>query len=58
MGIGHPGERPPVADYVLRRATRDEQESIDTALDRAEEVFPLMGAGEMDAALLKLHTAN
>jgi PTH1 family peptidyl-tRNA hydrolase len=58
VGIGHPGERPPVADYVLRRATRDEQESIDTALDRAEEVFPLIGAGDLDAALLKLHTAN
>lgn len=58
VGIGHPGERMPVVDYVLRRASRDEQEAIDAALNRAEEVFPLIGKGQLDAALLKLHTAN
>ncbi len=34
LGIGHPGERAEVIHYVLKAPRREEQELLDTALDR------------------------
>ena len=33
IGIGHPGDRDLVTDYVLKRARREEQDEIDACLD-------------------------
>jgi len=56
IGIGHPGDRNRVADYVLHRPGRDEQEAIDGAIDRALKVWPKLQAGQGEAAMLALHT--
>ena len=56
IGIGHPGHRDRVADYVLERASRDEQVFMDDAIARSLELFPLIAAGDFEAAMLKLHT--
>jgi PTH1 family peptidyl-tRNA hydrolase len=56
LGIGHPGERDRVADYVLSRPSQAERKVIDGAIDKSLEVFPLIAAGHMEAAMLKLHT--
>ncbi len=56
LGIGHPGDREAVAEYVLERAPRDEESLIDEALTRGLDVFPLAAAGQLEAAMLKLHT--
>jgi peptidyl-tRNA hydrolase, PTH1 family len=58
LGIGHPGDKNVVADYVLSSPPVQERELIDSALMRCLEVSPLLLAGEMHAAMLKLHTTK
>jgi PTH1 family peptidyl-tRNA hydrolase len=57
IGIGHPGDRNAVTDYVLRRPAQEERAEIDAAMARALEVLPLVVAGDLQGAMLKLHTA-
>ena len=66
IGIGHPRElagklggqmdRPEVVDYVLHRPSSEEGRAIDDAMQRAIECWPLMAKGDMEAAMLRLHT--
>jgi PTH1 family peptidyl-tRNA hydrolase len=56
IGIGHPGDRDRVVDYVLERANRDEQTLIDDAIAKSLELFPLIAQGDFEAAMLRLHT--
>lgn len=55
IGIGHPGDRDEVVNYVLKPARREEQPSIDAALDRALDAWPLIARGEWNAAMQKLN---
>ncbi len=57
IGIGHPGDRHAVTEYVLHKPAQEERTDIDAAIGRALEVFPLMLAGDVQGAMLKLHTA-
>ena len=57
IGIGHPGERADVAAYVLNAPRREEAEPIAEAMQRAQEVAPLIVQGKLEAAMLKLHSA-
>ena len=57
LGIGHPGERADVSDYVLNAPRREELELIDEAMRRALDVAPLIVEGKLEAAMLKLHSA-
>jgi PTH1 family peptidyl-tRNA hydrolase len=56
VGIGHPGDKDVVADYVLEQARREERQLTDEAIDRGLEVFPQIADGNLEAAMLKLHT--
>lgn len=56
VGIGHPGDKDVVADYVLNPPRKEEQELLDQAISRALEVWPLIAEGNCQAAMLKLHT--
>jgi PTH1 family peptidyl-tRNA hydrolase len=61
IGIGHPRDIPasnqePV-DYVLRSAGAEERKAIGEALEKAMAVWPLIAAHDMQAAMLRLHTA-
>ena len=56
IGIGHPGDRAEVANYVLNAPRREEEELIRQAMQRAQEVAPLIAEGKMEAAMLKLHS--
>jgi peptidyl-tRNA hydrolase len=40
LGIGHPGERAEVINYVLKAPRREEQELIDPAIDRCLLAWP------------------
>jgi PTH1 family peptidyl-tRNA hydrolase len=57
VGIGHPGERNEVVNYVLNAPRKEEQVLIDEAMQRAQDVVPLIIEGKMEAAMLKLHSA-
>jgi PTH1 family peptidyl-tRNA hydrolase len=56
IGVGHPGDKDQVVDAVLSRASSEEQPLIDSALQRALEVAPLIVAGDTQKAMLTLHT--
>jgi PTH1 family peptidyl-tRNA hydrolase len=56
IGIGHPGERSEVVNYVLHPPRKEEQEMIDEAMQRAQDVAPLVVEGKLEAAMLKLHS--
>ena len=55
FGIGHPGERDEVINYVLKAPRREEQEPIDQAIDRALLAWPKLGAGDYAAVQRALH---
>jgi len=56
LGIGHPGDRNVVAEYVLGRPSVEDKEAIDGAIARGVEVLPLCLAGDMQGAMQKLHS--
>jgi PTH1 family peptidyl-tRNA hydrolase len=56
IGIGHPGDRNEVVNYVLKAARKEERIDIDAALDRALLAWPDIGRGDMEAATRKINT--
>ncbi len=56
VGVGHPGHKDQVVDYVLKKATRDEQIEIDRSLDDAYKIIPLLVKGELEKAMHQLHS--
>lgn len=56
LGVGHPGERSEVSNFVLNAPRKEEQALIDAAMVRALEIAPLIVAGKLEAAMLKLHS--
>lgn len=58
IGIGHPGARDKVLDYVLGNPSRDDREKINTAIDNALTVLPQFVQGDTGRAIQTLHTAE
>ena len=56
VGIGHPGDRNEVVNYVLKPPRREEQTEIDHAIDRALAAWPQFMRGEYPAATQSLNT--
>jgi PTH1 family peptidyl-tRNA hydrolase len=56
IGIGHPGDRNEVVNYVLKSPRREEREDIDAALDRALLAWPALAKGEFNAATQKINS--
>ena len=56
IGIGHPGDKNQVANFVLHAATRDEQTLIEQNIDQSTTLLPLLLQGKFEEAMLKLHT--
>jgi PTH1 family peptidyl-tRNA hydrolase len=56
VGIGHPGDRAEVVNYVLKAPRKEEQVLIDEAMQRAQDVAQLIIEGKQEAAMLKLHS--
>jgi peptidyl-tRNA hydrolase, PTH1 family len=56
IGIDHPGDRNQVVSYVLNPPTKDEQRLIDEAIDKSSLILPQLLEGQLEAAMLKLHT--
>ena len=55
IGIGHPGDRNEVVDYVLKPPRREEAEAIDEAIVRATQAWPWLARGDWPAAMQKLN---
>lgn len=56
LGVGHPGHRDQVIEYVLSRAAKPEEESIRQGIMQAVEVMDLVISGEMEKAMHRLHS--
>ncbi|HEX5514305.1 MAG TPA: aminoacyl-tRNA hydrolase [Gammaproteobacteria bacterium] len=56
IGVGHPGHRDQVVNYVLARAGAEEQRLLDEAINDAVDAFPLLLAGEIGKAQQTLHS--
>lgn len=56
IGIGHPGDRNQVTNYVLKPPRREEREQIDDALDRALAAWPLIARGSWNTATTRLNS--
>ena len=60
LGIGHPRTlslQQQVADFVLHRPRREDQDLIEQAIDKSLLVMPSIIEGKFEAATMKLHTA-
>lgn len=57
LGIGHPGERAEVVNFVLNDPRKEDLALIEQAMQRALEISELIVAGKQEAAMLKLHSA-
>jgi PTH1 family peptidyl-tRNA hydrolase len=55
LGIGHPGVKAEVIDYVLRKPPREQREAIDQTIERTLQSLDLLLAGEMERAMMKIH---
>lgn len=58
LGVGHPGEKDDVTDYVLRRGTAEVERAIEGNIADALAVIPLLVAEGPNAAMKKLHTKD
>jgi peptidyl-tRNA hydrolase, PTH1 family len=56
IGIGHPGDRNEVVNFVLKAPLKAEQEAIEESLYQSSKVFDLLLKGDFEQAMLKLHT--
>ncbi|NWG30146.1 MAG: aminoacyl-tRNA hydrolase [Rhodocyclaceae bacterium] len=55
IGIGHPGDKNEVINYVLKPPRREEAADIDAALERALAAWPLLAKGDFNAAMQKIN---
>jgi PTH1 family peptidyl-tRNA hydrolase len=56
IGIGHPGHKDQVVDFVLSRASRAEQQSIEEAIDEAADAAEDIVAGQSQKVMNQLHS--
>ncbi len=55
LGIGHPGVKAEVVNYVLKKPSAEHREAIDKVSEQSLKAVDLMLAGEMDKALALVH---
>jgi peptidyl-tRNA hydrolase, PTH1 family len=58
VGVGHPGDKALVIDYVLKRAPRAEEDRIVAAIADAADYLPVFIAEGSEKAMNRLHTAK
>ena len=58
LGIGHPGDRDQVIDYVLQRARPPEENAIVEAIDAGLESLAVFLRDGAEKAMHKLHTSS
>ena len=58
LGVGHPGDKDEVTNYVLKRGSSDVEAAIERNIDDAMAVMPELVDGNINAAMKKLHTKD
>jgi PTH1 family peptidyl-tRNA hydrolase len=55
LGIGHPGVKAEVVNWVLRKPPQEEREALEASIAKSLDALDALLAGEMDRAMMKLH---
>jgi PTH1 family peptidyl-tRNA hydrolase len=58
LGIGHPGVKSEVIDWVLKKPSPEQRTAMEDCIARTLKAVPAMIAGEMDKATLLVHTSK
>ncbi len=58
IGIGHPGDKAEVVNWVLKKPALDQRIAIDQALVRCSKAAPDLLAGRMNEATALIHTSK
>jgi len=58
LGIGHPGDRNAVVNYVLHTPSKNELQVIEQSIDESALVLSLLLQGQFDQAMQKLHSKS
>ena len=58
IGIGHPGDRADVANWVLKKPPTDQRTLIEDSIAHSLKAWPLLHSGDMDKATLQIHTTK
>ena len=56
LGIGHPGVKSEVINWVLKKPAPEQRTAIEECVTRTVKAFPALLAGEMEKATLIVHT--
>ena len=58
MGVGHPGVKSEVINWVLKKPSLDNRIAIDQGITRSLKAVPDMISGDMDKATMVIHTTK
>jgi peptidyl-tRNA hydrolase, PTH1 family len=58
IGIGHPGVKSEVIHWVLKKPSAEHRDAIAQTLERSVKAAPLFLAGEMEKAMMVVHTSK
>ena len=58
LGVGHPGVKSEVIDWVLKKPSLDHRIAVEQSIARALTALPHLLAGEMDKATMLVHTSK
>ena len=58
IGVGHPGHKAEVISWVLKKPMAEDRQAIDASIERAVGALPSLLAGEMDKAMVRIHTSK
>ena len=58
LGIGHPGDKSEVVNWVLKKPSAEHRLAIDACIARALSALPQFLTGDMQAATMLVHTAK
>ena len=58
LGVGHPGVKSEVINWVLKKPSLDHRIAIDQCIDRCLKALPHLLAGEMEKATMLVHTSK
>jgi PTH1 family peptidyl-tRNA hydrolase len=58
IGVGHPGDKAEVVSWVLKKPMLEQRKAIDDSIHRALNALPLLLAGDMEKAMVRIHTSK
>ena len=58
LGVGHPGVKEEVINWVLKKPSQEHRTAIDDCIARSLKALPALLAGEMEKATMLIHTST